>query len=101
MQEVKFQYDHSGIREELMERMEKAVQEELEVNGYGMPEAFLQERDGVVENDVSGFFLRHSELPGKWVLVKMSETEQIEVQFVREGFLWQAVRCQPQEMAGK
>lgn len=44
---------------------EKAVQEELEVHGYGMPEAFLQERDGVVENDVSGFFLRHRELPGK------------------------------------
>lgn len=76
---------------------EKAVQEELEAHGYGEPEVFLQERDGVVENDVSGFFLRHRELPGKWVLVKMSEGEQIEVQLVREGFLWQAVRCYPQE----
>lgn len=75
---------------------EKAVTEALEVRGYGAPEEFLLEKDGVAEVHVGGFFHYTKEQPEKWVVTKVTkslkEAYLVSVQVIRDSLLWQPVR---------
>ena len=74
---------------------EKAVEEALEARGYGVPEEFLLEKDGVVEVGYGGFFHYTKEQPEKWVVFKLTKSHTdawlFTVQAIQYGFLWGAI----------
>ena len=75
---------------------ERAVAEVMEGQGYGVPEKFLLEKDGIAEVHVGGFFNYIQDQPEKWVVAKRvegaAEARLFYVQLIKDGFFWHAVR---------